>query len=285
MSSPEVISKSYLLYTLPGLFIMVLAHLFASFFTHIHILPGSFVISLFGGISSAYVFIDLLPTIFEYQTIVYNEHDLFLREQILFLCVFAGFVVFYVLEVLARKSRRNVDEKIESKTKQKRHRHHLQCNAKCLRQVFCGKEKEVIQFEETPPIVFWIHIIPFTAKNFLIGFIFVQQVAEHGLLEAYLYCFATTVHVFVVDFSLYTHHRKLYQYFGRFALVSALGMGYIISVFFPPTWLLILYILESILAGAMILNIIKEELPEERESNVFAFLIGATTYTILLFFI
>ncbi len=43
-----------------------------------------------------------------------------------------------------------------------------------------------------------------------------------------------------------------------------------------------LAVLLAFLAGAVILNVLKEELPEERESRFWAFALGAGMYTALL---
>ena len=46
-----------------------------------------------------------------------------------------------------------------------------------------------------------------------------------------------------------------------------------------PVWLAVLF---AFLAGGVILNVIKEELPEEQESLFWAFALGAALYTALL---
>ena len=43
-----------------------------------------------------------------------------------------------------------------------------------------------------------------------------------------------------------------------------------------------LAVLFAFLAGGVILNVIKEELPEEQESLFWAFALGAALYTVLL---
>ncbi len=241
------------------------------------------------GIASAYVFVDLLPTIFEYQNeLVHNEYALFLRDRFLFLCVFAGFVLFYTLEAIVRHSRRGMQEKIQLHKEQQEESQKPKrslCSWRGLRERLFGGEETLIQYDSAPKTLFWIHIIPFIFKNFLIGFVFVRRAIQGGLLEAYLYCVAVTLHMLVVDLSLYTHYRTLYESFGRFAIVSSLGAGYVISLFITVGDLLGIYILEAILAGSIILNVIKEELPDERESNVWAFLLGAIAFSILLVFI
>jgi len=48
---------------------------------------------------------------------------------------------------------------------------------------------------------------------------------------------------------------------------------------------LIIAFLMALIAGGVILNVLKEELPEERESSLGAFIIGLAVYSVLLLFI
>jgi hypothetical protein len=41
-------------------------------------------------------------------------------------------------------------------------------------------------------------------------------------------------------------------------------------------------VLTAFLAGAVIMNVLKEELPEERESRFWVFALGAAFYTVIL---
>jgi hypothetical protein len=41
-------------------------------------------------------------------------------------------------------------------------------------------------------------------------------------------------------------------------------------------------VLTAFLAGGVIMNVLKEELPEERESRFWAFALGAAFYTVIL---
>ena len=44
-------------------------------------------------------------------------------------------------------------------------------------------------------------------------------------------------------------------------------------------------LLAAFIAGAIILNVMKEELPEDRKSSLPAFLLGVVFYTVLILFI
>ncbi|WP_245180728.1 hypothetical protein [Haloarcula amylovorans] len=56
-----------------------------------------------------------------------------------------------------------------------------------------------------------------------------------------------------------------------------LGLGYVVEVSE-----LLLAVLFALLAGGIVLNVIKEELPAERQSRFWAFVVGVVGYTALL---
>ncbi len=77
------------------------------------------------------------------------------------------------------------------------------------------------------------------------------------------------------------HHKRDYQRFGRWILVAAIVVGWIIGLATEISEVA-LAVLIAFLAGGVILNVLKEELPEERESRSSAFVIGVVAYTALL---
>jgi zinc transporter ZupT len=48
---------------------------------------------------------------------------------------------------------------------------------------------------------------------------------------------------------------------------------------FPPQFIGLLF---AFLAGGIVLNVLKEELPEDRESQFWAFVVGAAVYSAVL---
>jgi hypothetical protein len=96
-----------------------------------------------------------------------------------------------------------------------------------------------------------------------------------------LYGTAMAMHFFSNDFGLRRDHERLYDRRGRWALaVSVLvGWGLGATVDVPEQGVIALF---SFLSGAVVLNVLKEELPEERKSRFLPFLAGAATYGALL---
>ena len=88
-------------------------------------------------------------------------------------------------------------------------------------------------------------------------------------------------HFLVNDYGLRRHYREAYNRVGCWLLAVSVLMGWIIGLL-TPIHELMLAVLFAFLAGGVILNVIKEELPEEQESLFWAFAAGAGLYTVLL---
>ena len=100
-------------------------------------------------------------------------------------------------------------------------------------------------------------------------------------LPLLLFSLAMTFYLFVLDNSLHTHHRKEYETVGRYILLTSVMAGWLLglAVEVPETSIAIFF---AFLAGGVILNVLKEELPSELESRYWAFLIGVVCYSAIL---
>ena len=89
------------------------------------------------------------------------------------------------------------------------------------------------------------------------------------------------LHLLVTDFGLRDHHRQLYDRLERWLLSSSVVLGGSVGIVFemPP---LLMSVLVAFLGGGIILNVLKEELPEERRSRFSAFVFGGAAYAALL---
>lgn len=232
-------------------FALVLAcmHIFAKNLRFIQIIPRSRFLSLGGGVSVGYVFIHILPELKEHQELIeHHEYLLSYLEHHAYLLAMLGLIIFYVLEGIAKKSQRK-------------------------NQLETGKN-------QPKKITFWLHISSFSIYNGLIGYLLIHRDTE-GLVSLILYVIAMGLHFIVVDYGLRTHHKDIYNRIGRWILALAVIMGWGIGVIteIPEAALALLF---AFLSGAIILNVLKEELPEDRESSTLAFSIGAIGYVALL---
>ncbi len=228
-------------------------HLFSNRLRFLDVTPRSIWLSIAGGISVAYVFVHLLPELAEGQETVAQalgeggERLAFLESHV-YLIALVGLAVFYGLERLATSSRR--------------------------RERRAGKEDSTSRGD------FWLHISSFAVYNFLIGYLFLDRLAP-GLEELLLFFVAMALHFVVNDYGLREHHKEAYLRTGRWVLAAAVVLGWVVALLAEIPEVAIAMI-TAFLAGGVIMNVLKEELPEERESRFWAFAFGAAFYTAVL---
>lgn len=210
-------------------------------------IPRSRWLSIAGGVSVAYVFVHLLPEIGEAAaTLAERGPATAVAEHHGYLIALLGFVVFYGLEQLARWSS---DERRR------------------------GDEPAGLG-------LFWVHVGAFAAYNGIVGYLLWDR--ELGSL--FLFSVAMALHFLVTDDGLRTHHGSTYHRRGRWVLSASVLVGFGGGYVLEDTDLL-LAVFVPFLAGGIILNVIKEELPSDRESRFWAFAGGAAGYAVLLLFV
>lgn len=237
-----------------GALLLTLVHFSADKLKFSYI-PRSKWLSLAGGISVAYIFMHVMPELQEWQevfvetttfrTIQFLEHHLYLISLF-------GLMIFYGLEraaKLSKESHRNAPDKQAS--------HNVR--------------------------VFWVHIISFSIYNFLIGYLLVHR-EENSFRNLAFFVVAMGFHFLVNDYGLIDHYKEDYKKKGRWIVALAIIAGWIVGVLTEITQLYI-GIIFGFVAGGIILNILKEELPEERKSNFWAFAFGVIAYATLLIII
>jgi hypothetical protein len=128
---------------------------------------------------------------------------------------------------------------------------------------------------------FWLHLGAFAVYNFLIGYLLDEQAREEGTGGLVFYAVAMGVHFVVNDRALFRAHGHDYLARGRWLLAGAALAGWAagLALEIPEAGLAGAF---ALLGGSVVLNVIKEELPEERESKLWAFALGAAVYAALL---
>lgn len=115
--------------------------------------------------------------------------------------------------------------------------------------------------------------------NAIIGYLLVR---DHETLSGLvLFGLAMGVHFVVNDHGLRENHGRQYHDAGRWFIAAAVIAGAVLGLVttIPET---VVGMLVAFIAGGVVLNVMKEELPAERESSLWAFLAGAGGYTALL---
>jgi len=209
--------------------------------------PRSRWLSFAGGVAVSYVFLHLLPEIAKGQRLMDERTRgvLAFFEGHAYLLALAGLVGFYGVERLAKEHRR--------------------------RMATGG-----------PPSagVFWVHISSFAAYNMLTGYLLLHR-EEPGLGSLAWFTLAMAMHFVVNDFGLQADHRQRYDRKGRWLLAGALLLGWALGLVIEISDLAISAWI-ALLAGGVILNVLKEELPAERESRFSAFVLGVAGYALVL---
>ncbi|GAB7018464.1 ZIP family metal transporter [Halostagnicola bangensis] len=227
-----------------------LVHLFVGKLEFLDRVPRSRWLSFAGGVSIAYVFVHIIPEIHNaVVTLEGWDPVAIFAEQHVYLIVLFGFVVFYGLEQYVRRGNAEARE------------HGLKPSAG----------------------IFWIHAGSFAVYNALIGYLLVHQ-EEPGIVGLSTFALAMALHFVVNDFGLRAHHGRLYHDYGRWLLSAAVLVGFGAGYTLEITEQLV-SVLFAFLAGGIILNVIKEELPAERESRFWAFALGAAGYAAVLLFV
>jgi hypothetical protein len=204
-----------------------------------------------GGVSVAFVILMLLPALSRYQMAFQKAVKGGVLGNIrdhIYIIVLVSLVLYYGLERIAESSR-----------------------ATAFGDGNVGKSYSGI---------FWLHMVFFSFLNLLVGYSILNQ-AKNGLASLFFYSLAMLFFFIVNDRGLYAKFESLYTQTGRWILAVAtlarwtVNRSLEISTVGPA-------VLQAFIAGATILNVLKEELPEERESRYWAFALGAFAYAILL---
>jgi hypothetical protein len=212
--------------------------------------PRSIWLSIAGGVSVAYVFVHVLPELSAGQRHVSRSLGAlagFLEHHV-YLIALLGLAIFYGLDKLARASRQ--------------------------RSRRAGAE------DRTSTGVFWVHICSFAVYNALVGYLLLHR-EQAGLYGLFIFTVAMALHFIVTDHALYEHHKALYRRTGRYILMAALIIGWLVGLATKISEATVA-MLFAFLAGGVMLNVLKEELPEECESRYWAFALGLTSYTVVL---
>lgn len=219
-------------------------HVFAGKLRFLDAIPRSRWLSFAGGISVAYIFIHVFPEIAHIQQSIGEDHPGAVAPQLqAYLIALLGLTLFYGLERLVKTHNTEPQE------------------------------------NEEIPAVFWLHIITFAVYNGLIGYLLVHR-QDPDFRGLTFYAIAMALHFLVNDFGLRQHHQHRYRRVGRWILSAAILCGWLIGISTQVSELL-LHGLFAFLAGGTILNVMKEELPDERKSRFLPFVIGVLTFAVL----
>ncbi|MBD0264876.1 MAG: hypothetical protein ICV78_19765 [Tolypothrix sp. Co-bin9] len=229
---------------------LAIIHIFSGKLHFLKTTQRRYWLSFGSGVSVAYVFVHILPELSKAQVTLQSTLDIGLAflEHHVYLVALLGLAVFYGLDRFAKKSRQ--------------------------------RSQKMGKGDVTSLDVFWIHIASFAVYNALIGYLLVHR-EESGIKSLLFFSFAMALHFVVNDDGLREHHKEIYDRIGRWLLAAAIILGWVIGSG-TEIHQAAVAVLFAFLAGGIVLNVLKEELPEEQESRFWAFALGAIGYAILL---
>ena len=228
--------------------VLAALHLAAPHIRRLPLVPERATASFAGGIAVSYVFLHLLPELAagstELREVLADESE---RSPLLgleiFLVALVGFVLFYGLERLASRRRQPA-----AQTRN----------------------------------VFRVHLASFAVYNGIIAYTLPLD-WRTSVPFAVLFTIAMGLHFVLTDRGLEEHYGDRFdRRWPRLALAGALLGGWALAAVAAPTSSLVVSLLTAFLAGSILLNVFKEELPSTRGSHFGWFLTGLASYALLL---
>ena len=212
---------------------------------------GPRALSAGAGIAVAYVFLELMPDLAEQQHYVSGSGLLPVLERHVYVLALLGLTVAFWVETASRSSRRR-------------------------RRAAGGPD-------QTGSATFWLSVASFVILNAAIGYA-VASPGDKAVEPLWMFALAMGLHFLANDHSLVEHHGERYDSTGRWLLVAGLLSGWIVGIVprleVPPEALALVL---AYIAGGMIMNVLRHELPDtDRSADVAAFAVGATVYGILV---
>lgn len=209
-------------------------------------------VSFTAGVGIAYVFIHLWPQVAHTQALAEQEiHWLegHILHYALYIVALFGLTVFYTMDRLIARA---------------------------------YETEDITNPNLIDSYIFWAHMAFFSLYNAMIGYLLTHM--EDTSISILLFFIAFALHFITNDWGLRHHHESVYDQYGRYILSFSIIFGFVLGVFtdFPDYFI---GSVEAFVAGAMTLNVVKHELPSEREGNLEGFLLGILLAGLLFVFI
>lgn len=221
-------------------------HLAAPRIRHLPGVPEKATVSFGAGIAVTYVFLHLLPEVAAAHSelrelLGEDEAPSLLMELGVFLVALLGFLLFYGLERAAIKTRSTGDT---------------------------GANRGVYR----------LHLASFVVYNAIITYT-MPLTYRTGVVFAVMFTIAMGLHFVLSDRSLEEHYGQWFdRWLPRLVLVGALVLGWVLAVLFAPTKPITVSLLTAFLAGSILLNVFKSELPSAKQSSFGWFMVGTVLY-------
>lgn len=125
-----------------------------------------------------------------------------------------------------------------------------------------------------------VHLGSYAVYNGIVGYLLAERAQVSGR-ELLLFAFAMGLHFLVNDHGLREHHAELYRHVGRWVIAAGVIAGALLGTLVEPPPA-VLEAVVAFLAGGVTMNVLKEELPEDRTSRWTPFVVAGGAYGLLL---
>lgn len=127
---------------------------------------------------------------------------------------------------------------------------------------------------------YWLSLGSYALFNFFIGYAIAYK-DDPSIQPLALFTFAMALHYFTNDYTLTKDHAMAYEAYGKWVLITSLILGWAFG-----NWFIIsdaaIALVNAFIAGGVIMNVTRHELPTDNPNSTETFLLGAFFYTCLL---
>lgn len=213
------------------------------------------VLSFCGGVIATYVFVDLIPSLqmsAEYLKSTGSNYEVTMAyEDLVYLLVLAGFLLFFSLEYYATGSIQESGGKTTKKQTQ------------------------------SAKNVYLVHYVLLVFLDFVLSFTLFFEY-QSSVFSGVIFTFAVALHLFIAENSMVEKYGSVQRRNGRYFASFIPVIAWIASIVFPEK-IAEAYILLAFISGSILYTAIKDEIPAAgRKRSLLFFLIGAVFYALLL---
>jgi hypothetical protein len=212
-------------------------------------------ISVAAGVSVAYVFVDMLPLMAEKEEAFLAAsagEGLLARAFRVHVAALVGFLWFYGLEHFVGSRQETPDSAGEAGAE-----HH---SARPMH---------------------WLHVGGFAFYNLMMGYLLIEWSKEAVGLA--LYCGALGLHFLITGNGMRRDYGANYDRVGRWVMAICVVAGALLA-FLTPLPIGVLTIVVGLVAGGVVINSVKDEMPIEGGGRFLPFVLGALAYATLVIF-
>lgn len=119
--------------------------------------------------------------------------------------------------------------------------------------------------------------------NFFVGYAIVDE-NNPEVQPLVLFTIAVALHYFTNDYALTKTHGEGYGTTEKWFLTGSLLLGWVLG-FFSLVPQASIAMIDAFIGGGMVMNVIRHELPSENRNSLYAFVISAVTYGLILLFL